>query len=269
MSDFDPPRGTVEQVVATALAEDFGILGDITSLATIPRGDLAAAAFVARDSGVVAGTAAATEVYRQVDRSVVVTWFVADGSTVASGTVVGEVSGYTRSVLAGERVALNLLSHLSGVATLTRRYVDAVAATGATTRIRDTRKTLPGLRALQKAAVRAGGGANHRDSLSDAVLVKDNHLAVLGIADAVAAARGRWPGRVVEAEPVEAEELLDHEREFVAGPFGIGRDAPVVDQFATVEQADDRVGVPCVDGEQHGSPLSRCRGRCRAPARSG
>lgn len=200
MSDFDPPRRTVEQVVATALAEDFGILGDITSLATIPRGDLAAAAFVAREAGVVAGTAAATEVYRQVDRSVVVTWFVADGSTVAPGTVVGEVSGYTRSVLAGERVALNLLSHLSGVATLTRRYVDAVAATGATTRIRDTRKTLPGLRALQKAAVRAGGGANHRDSLSDAVLVKDNHLAVLGIADAVAAARERWPGRVVEVE---------------------------------------------------------------------
>lgn len=227
MSDFDPPRGVVAQVVAMALAEDFGILGDITSLATIPRGALAGAAFVARGAGVVAGTASATEVFRQVDRSVVVTWFVTDGSTVVPGTVLGEVSGYTRSLLAGERVALNLLSHLSGVATLTRRYVDAIAATGAATRVRDTRKTLPGLRALQKAAVRAGGGANHRDSLSDAVLVKDNHLAVLGIAEAVAAARDRWPGRVVE---VECDTL-----EQVAAAVDAGCDLVLLDNMAVAE----------------------------------
>ncbi len=227
MSDFDPPRGVVAQVVAMALAEDFGILGDITSLATIPRGALAGAAFVARGAGVVAGTASATEVFRQVDRSVVVTWFVTDGSTVVPGTVLGEVSGYTRSLLAGERVALNLLSHLSGVATLTRRYVDAIAAAGAATRVRDTRKTLPGLRALQKAAVRAGGGANHRDSLSDAVLVKDNHLAVLGIAEAVAAARDRWPGRVVE---VECDTL-----EQVAAAVDAGCDLVLLDNMAVAE----------------------------------
>ena len=227
MSDFDPPRGVVAQVVTMALAEDFGILGDITSLATIPRGALAGAAFVARGAGVVAGTASATEVFRQVDRSVVVTWFVTDGSTVVPGTVLGEVSGYTRSLLAGERVALNLLSHLSGVATLTRRYVDAIAATGAATRVRDTRKTLPGLRALQKAAVRAGGGANHRDSLSDAVLVKDNHLAVLGIAEAVAAARDRWPGRVVE---VECDTL-----EQVAAAVDAGCDLVLLDNMAVAE----------------------------------
>ena len=138
-----------------------------------------------------AGVEAASEVYRQVDPAVALDWDVTDGSAIAAGTTLGRLRGSMRSVLLGERVALNLLSHCSGIATLTRRCVTAV---GDDVRIRDTRKTLPGLRALQKAAVRAGGGFNHRDSLSDAVLIKDNHLAGCGITEAVARARARWPG---------------------------------------------------------------------------
>ena len=111
--------------------------------------------------------------------------------------MLGEVSGSLRSILGGERTALNLLQHCSGIATLTRRYVRAAHGKA---RIRDTRKTLPGLRALEKAAVRAGGGFNHRESLSDAVLIKDNHLAHLDLRQAVDRARARWPGRIVEVE---------------------------------------------------------------------
>src|SRR5207244_4363517 len=126
-----------------------------------------------------------------------VSWSSGDGEPVEPGTTVGTVDGHVRGILAGERVALNLLCHLSGVASLTRRYVRAARGKA---RIRDTRKTAPGLRALQKAAVRAGGGFNHRDSLSDAVLVKDNHVAVLGVTRSIERARNRWPGRVVEVE---------------------------------------------------------------------
>jgi nicotinate-nucleotide pyrophosphorylase (carboxylating) len=198
MSDFDPPRAVVRDVVQRALAEDLGALGDLTSVAVVPADARGSAHFVARATGVVAGLAAATEVFCQVDPSVAVTWSLADGDAVTDGDELGRVEGALRSVLVGERTALNLLCHCSGVATLTRRYVDAVKSSGA--RIRDTRKTLPGLRALEKAAVRAGGGFNHRESLSDAVLIKDNHLAHLPLRDAVERARARWPGRVVEVE---------------------------------------------------------------------
>jgi len=197
MSDFDPPRAVVASVVAAALAEDLGVMGDITSLAVIPETSITLARFVARDEGVLAGCLSATEVYRQVDPAVIVRWDATDGTSIDAGDVLGTVEGSTRSVLAGERVALNLLGLLSGVATTTRRYV---RATHGNARILDTRKTLPGLRALQRAAVRAGGGFNHRESLSDAVLLKDNHLAVVGVARAVERARLRWPGRMVEVE---------------------------------------------------------------------
>ena len=196
-ADCHAPAVSVRAAVTRALAEDFGALGDVTSVALVPAGATGRGRFVARAAGVLAGTAPATEVYAQLDPSVTVVWHAAEGDRLAPGTTIGEVSGPLRSVLGGERSALNFLGHLSGVATLTRAYVDAA---GPDCRIRDTRKTLPGLRALEKAAVRAGGGANHRGGLSDAVLIKDNHLRVTPISDAVAAARTRWPGMVVEVE---------------------------------------------------------------------
>jgi nicotinate-nucleotide pyrophosphorylase (carboxylating) len=198
VSDFDPPHAVVRAVVANALAEDGGLLGDITSIACIDEDERGSATFVAREAGVLAGTSVVTAVYRQVDPTVVVEWERQDGDAVEPGAVLAQVRGRVRSILLGERVALNLLSHCSGVASLTRRCVDAVGAGGP--RIRDTRKTLPGLRALQRAAVRAGGGFNHRDSLSDAILIKDNHLVARGLTDAVHRARARWPGRIVEVE---------------------------------------------------------------------
>ena len=194
---FDPPPGAVREVVARALAEDLLPLGDLTAGLVHPSA-AGSGAVVARSAGVLAGAACFGEVFAQVDASVSVRFLVADGGSLAPGTKVAEVSGPLASVLAGERTALNLLCHLSGVATLTRRFVDACGSSS--TRVLDTRKTLPGLRALQKAAVRAGGGHNHRGSLSEMVLVKDNHRAALGIGPAVAATRLRWPFRAVEVE---------------------------------------------------------------------
>ncbi|HEX9467669.1 MAG TPA: carboxylating nicotinate-nucleotide diphosphorylase, partial [Acidimicrobiia bacterium] len=138
-------------------------------------------------------------------------WLVDDGNAVGPGTKLGRVSGPLRSVLTGERSALNFLCHLSGVATATRAFVERV---GDGSRVWDTRKTLPGLRSLEKAAVRAGGGVNHRGSLSDFVLVKDNHLAGLGITEAVARAHAMWPGRTVE---VECDRLAQVEQALAAG----------------------------------------------------
>ena len=196
--DFDPPVSAVVEVVRRALDEDLGNLGDLTSVAVIPSGVDGHGRLVARAAGVLAGTAAASEVYDYLDPSVRLDWQADDGDDLAPGQVIGTVSGPLRSLLTGERCALNFLGHLSGVATLTRAYVRAAGEGGAA--IRDTRKTTPGLRALEKAAVRAGGGVNHRGSLSDAVLIKDNHLRWCSIAEAVSRARRRWPGVTIEVE---------------------------------------------------------------------
>ena len=177
MSSFDGPVADVRDAVARALAEDLGPLGDITA-ALVPRDARAVADVVARADGVIAGTACATEVFAQLDPDVQVNWLVDDGGLAGAGAKVGYVTGPLRSVLTGERTALNFLCHLSGVATATHHFV---LAAGDRVRVLDTRKTLPGLRSLEKAAVRAGGGANHRGSLSDLVLLKDNHLAGIGI----------------------------------------------------------------------------------------
>jgi nicotinate-nucleotide pyrophosphorylase (carboxylating) len=195
---------TLQELVAAALAEDLGPLGDLTA-SLLPPGAMVNAELVPRADGVLAGRAAATEAFAQVDASVRVAWGAADGDAVTAGRQVGRAMGPLGSILTAERTALNFLSHLSGVASLTRRYVDAVAGTGA--RIRDTRKTTPALRALEKAAVRAGGGVNHRGNLSDGILVKDNHLAGLSIAEACAAARRMWPGRTVQVECDDMGEL--------------------------------------------------------------
>ncbi|MDE3087515.1 MAG: carboxylating nicotinate-nucleotide diphosphorylase [Acidobacteriota bacterium] len=201
-----PPAEAVRRAVALALAEDLGALGDLTA-ALVPAGALARGALVARAAGVLAGRACAEEAFAAVDRSVVTRWGLDDGAELGAGTVLAEVEGPLRSVLTAERTALNFLCHLSGIATLTRRFADAAAAGDPRCRVLDTRKTTPGLRALEKAAVRAGGGANHRGSLSEAVLVKDNHLAGTSIAGAVARARALWPGRTVEVECDRLEQV--------------------------------------------------------------
>jgi nicotinate-nucleotide pyrophosphorylase (carboxylating) len=206
MTSYDPPRPVVRAVVQSALAEDLGVMGDVTSLACIDPRENATAVFVARDEGVLAGTALATETFAQLDANVAVEWQMHDGEAVRPGAELGRVSGSLQSILTGERTALNFLSHCSGIASLTRRYVDA---TRGKARIRDTRKTIPGLRAVQKAAVRAGGGFNHRDSLSDAILIKDNHLAVLGVTRAVDQARTRWPGRTIEVECDTLDQVVE------------------------------------------------------------
>lgn len=197
--DAHPPMSAVRPVVAAALAEDLLPMGDLTA-SLVPTDVTARARFVSRQAGVLAGTRSATEAFAQVDPDVAVRWDLDDGDSVAPGTVAGTVEGALRSILTAERTALNLLGHLSGIATLTRRYAEALAAGNPHCRVRDTRKTTPGLRALEKAAVRAGGGVNHRANLSEAILVKDNHLAGMSIAEAVDRSRARWPGRHVEVE---------------------------------------------------------------------
>jgi len=193
---------TLRDLVASALAEDLGPLGDITS-ALLPAGASADAALVPRAGGVLAGRAPADEAFRQVDPSTVVEWTVDDGDRVVAGAAIARVRGRLATVLTAERTALNFLCHLSGIATLTRRYVEAAAPA----RVRDTRKTTPGLRALEKAAVRAGGGVNHRGNLSDGILVKDNHLGGLSVEEAVERARRLWPGRTVQVECDTAEQV--------------------------------------------------------------
>ena len=196
MHDAHPPITAVRAAVARALAEDLMPIGDLTSALLPPDLD-ATALFVPRSDGVLAGRLCADEAIRQVDDTLAVSWSADDGDRITAGSEVGRVSGRLAPILTAERTALNFLGHLSGVATLTSRFVDAVAAAGGSLRVWDTRKTTPGLRPLEKAAVRAGGGANHRGNLSDWVLLKDNHLELFGISTAVAQARQRWPGRTV------------------------------------------------------------------------
>ncbi len=202
---YDPPLHAVREVVARALAEDLGPLGDLTA-SLVHASRTAVADVVARSAGVLAGTRCATEVFVQLDPEVRVDWLLADGEAVVRGAKVGRVEGPMRTLLTGERSALNFLCHLSGVATLTRRFVDAA---GPNAQVWDTRKTLPGLRALEKAAVRAGGGVNHRGSLSDLVLVKDNHLGGISIGAAVELAHAQWPGRGVEVECDRRDQVVE------------------------------------------------------------
>ena len=193
---LDPPLPAVREVVRRALDEDLGIFGDVTAGLVDPQAR-ASGSLVARRPGVLAGCLSANEVFAMVDPAIRVSWASADGDLLPINKVIATVEGPLASVLTAERTALNLLGHLSGVATMTRRFVEAA---GPSAKIRDTRKTTPGLRALEKAAVRAGGGLNHRASLSDGILIKDNHLAALGIESAVAEVRRRWPGFPCEVE---------------------------------------------------------------------
>jgi nicotinate-nucleotide pyrophosphorylase (carboxylating) len=186
------PPLELARVVERALAEDLG-RGDITTDACVPPELLARCAFRAREALVVSAGALIAEVFRQVDPAVTVSELVPDGTRLAAGSVLALVSGPAASLLKGERVALNFLQRLCGVATLTRKYVDALPA-GSKTRVVDTRKTTPGMRALERRAVVAGGGHNHREDLSAAVLIKDNHVAAAGgVTRAIELCRARAP----------------------------------------------------------------------------
>jgi nicotinate-nucleotide pyrophosphorylase (carboxylating) len=194
----------LDDLLRAALREDLGRAGDITTNAIVPPERVGSAAIVARDAGTISGLAAAARVFSLLDPEIRVDCFVADGAVVAAGTRLATVHGRLRTILTGERTALNVLGRLCGVATATRRYVALVAGTNAS--IVDTRKTTPGMRALEKAAVRDGGGKNHRYGLDDAVLIKDNHVAVAGgIIPAIEAAR-RVAGHLVMIE-VEVDSL--------------------------------------------------------------
>jgi nicotinate-nucleotide pyrophosphorylase (carboxylating) len=198
------PPLLVARAVASALEEDLNGAGDITTDAIIPAGAKGEAAIVAREAGVVAGLDLAEAAFKALDPDARFTRVVRDGGKVAAGGTIATVAGKTRALLTGERTALNFLGRLSGIATLTASFVEAVKGTGA--RITCTRKTTPGLRALEKYAVRAGGGVNHRFGLYDAVLVKDNHIAAAsGIAKALERLRAR-NGHLVRVE-VEVDTL--------------------------------------------------------------
>jgi len=224
---LDP--SAVEALVAGALAEDLGDGVDVTSLATVPFDAEGIADFVARADGVVAGMPVVRAVLELVtDNSVVIDAKVADGALVQRGDVVMSATALVRALLTGERTALNVLCHLSGVATVTRRWVDEVAGTKA--RILDTRKTTPGLRSLEKYAVRCGGGVNKRMGLYDAALIKDNHVvAAGGVAAAFVAVRSLFPDIEVQ---VECDTVAQVEEALAAGATFLLLDNMDVDTLA-------------------------------------
>ena len=217
------PRIVIEPLVRAALLEDLGRAGDLTSDSTIDADETARVALVSREPGGIAGTDCARLAWELVDPRIVISDLLPDGSRVQPGTVIGTISGPARGLLSGERVALNFLGHLSGVATGTATIADAIAHTHA--RVADTRKTIPGLRALQKHAVKAGGGSNHRFGLDDAVLIKDNHIAVAGgVAEAVRRAKA-GVGHLVKIE-VEVDSLAQ-----LAELLPLGVDAVLLDNM--------------------------------------
>jgi nicotinate-nucleotide pyrophosphorylase (carboxylating) len=201
-ADFD-----VAGFVDALLAEDLGTGGDVTSAATIPADQRFAAVMASRQDIVVAGIDLAAAVFRKLDPDVRIELMCADGERVAARGELMRLSGEARAMLTAERSALNTVQHLSGIATLTRRYVDVIAGTGAT--LLDTRKTIPGLRVLEKYAARMGGAANHRMRLDDGVLIKDNHVAACGgVAEAVRRAKAANTGLQVQVE-VDALEQIE------------------------------------------------------------
>lgn len=199
-----PPAADIRATINHALAEDVGV-GDLTA-ALIPDSTPAEATVICREEAVLCGTAWFDEVFRQVEPRIKIEWHVHDGEDVSPNQALCDIHGPARALLTGERTALNFLQTLSGTASHARRYADAVR--GTRTRILDTRKTLPGLRAAQKYAVRCGGGHNHRMGLYDALLIKENHIAAAGsIAQAVSAARHLSPGKPLEVEVENLDEL--------------------------------------------------------------
>jgi nicotinate-nucleotide pyrophosphorylase (carboxylating) len=201
-----PADFNLSDFVTATLAEDLGIGGDVTSCATIPGDARFIAALNCREPIVVAGLEIAAAFFAALDPEVLIEQLCDDGERAEAGAVLLRIEGKARAMLAAERSALNTLQHLSGIATLTRRYVDAIAGTGAT--LLDTRKTIPGLRVLEKYAARMGGAENHRMRLDDGVLIKDNHVAVCGgVAEAVRRAKGVTTGMDVQVEVDRIEQI--------------------------------------------------------------
>ncbi len=213
----------IRYLVAKALAEDLTPLGDLTSSLIDPN-KMATAEFNAREPGVLAGCRCVEETFRAIDETLIVEWRLTDGDRIEAGDVIGVARGPYATLLTAERTALNFLGHLSGVATNAARWVEL--ADGRVT-VWDTRKTQPGYRSLQKAAVRAGGAANHRGNLSDWLMLKDNHLVGTTITAAVGEARRRWPGRTVHVE-ADTEELMVEALE-------AGADIILLDNFTPAE----------------------------------
>ena len=220
----------IEREVRRFLAEDVGA-GDVTTARVVPSSARAHGAMVARERCVVAGLTIAAAVFRVMDEGMTVRACVEEGVAVAAGTVLLEIDGVAAAMLTAERVALNLVQRLSGIATITRQYADAVAGTGAS--VSDTRKTTPGLRLFEKYAVHAGGGRNHRMGLHDAILIKDNHIAIAGgVAAAIAAARdASAPAMPIQIEVDTLAQLAD--------VLNLGVDAVLLDNMspATVAEA--------------------------------
>jgi len=201
-----PPDFDLNDFVSRVLAEDLGAGGDVTSTATIPADARFTAEMNCREPIMVAGLDIAAAFFRSLDPDVAIGQPVADGDRAEAGTVLMRLSGKARAMLTAERAALNTLQHLSGIATLTHRYVDAIDGTGAI--LIDTRKTIPGLRTLEKYAVRMGGARNHRMRLDDGVLIKDNHVAVCGgVAEAVRKAKAADTGLQVQVEVDRIEQI--------------------------------------------------------------
>jgi len=222
------PDILIRPIVRMALAEDLGRAGDVTAAACIPQGARMRARFTARKAGVLAGIDCVRIALEEVDAGASMALNARDGDAFEAGAVLADAEADARAFLSAERTALNLLGRLCGVATLTRAYVDAVAGTGA--RIADTRKTTPGLRALEKHAVRCGGGVNHRFGLDDAVLIKDNHVAVCGgVEPAVRAARANV-GHLMKVE-LEVDGLDQFREALALVQTGKGPDVIMLDNF--------------------------------------
>ncbi|WP_449278261.1 carboxylating nicotinate-nucleotide diphosphorylase [Leucobacter sp. GX24907] len=234
-------KQTITTAVRRALAED-APWGDLTAELAVPAKTIFSTAVVAREPGVFAGGAVLTECFAQADGRIEVTELADEGTRFDTGTVLARVTGPARGVLTGERIALNFVQRMSGIATLTAQYVEAVAGTGA--KIADTRKTTPGLRAFEKHAVAVGGGSNHRFGLSDAIMIKDNHLAALGAVDAESTTAvlselrdraGHTTSIIVEVDRLEQLEPV-----LAAGVTGV-----LLDNFSI---EDLHAGVQLVDG---------------------
>lgn len=240
------PSGLVTDLVARALAEDLGGRGDVTTLATIPADASAAFVIASRARGVLAGVQPAWETFRQLDPEIEVDWKKTDGDELSSGDTVASIEGPAGAILTAERTALNFLGRLSGIASLTRDYAAAIAGTRAV--IAHTRKTTPTLRALELQAVRAGGGAAHRFGLDDAILIKDNHVAVCGsVGEAVRRARA-FAGHMTRVA-VEIDRL-----DQLAEALGAGAESVLLDNFsledlrAAVKQARGRAKLEASGG---------------------
>ncbi len=248
------PAPLVSAAVAAALAEDLGLAGDITTNATVGADAIAEAVIATRQPGIVSGLQLAEAAFRALDANVTFEIKRHDGAQVAAGDVIAIISGNARALLTAERVALNYMGRMSGIATLTRRYVDTI--TGTRAKIADTRKTTPGMRAFEKYAVRCGGGQNHRTGLFDAVLIKDNHIvAAGGLKRAIEAARGR-AGHMVKIE-VEVDTLAQLDE-----LLGYKVDAVLLDNMTTAQlrEAVARVDGRCVTEASGGVSLETVRG---------